>query len=99
MSKPIFFLIFDGLNEGRSIEWQHFFDAFGQGPWDGRVAIVATARTAYVESHLKTPLISNFQYKEVEGFTDKELEKALADYKVELSEIPESLRLKVRNPR
>ncbi|MGD2086407.1 MAG: hypothetical protein PVH61_09520 [Candidatus Aminicenantes bacterium] len=98
--EPIMILVFDGINENLSFDWQWLLEKAQVEPWGKRIAMALTSRTKYWQdrfsqsTHLKE--IHNWS---LPPYNDVELNEALARYKLTISDLPGELHHLIRKPR
>jgi probable addiction module antidote protein len=97
--RPLILLIVDGLNERASLDWRPFFSILSSNPWRERIAVIATDRTHHWRTRCSMAGLSTFCEIEVGGYSDAELDQALAASKLSHTEIPQELLPLITIPR
>lgn len=98
--EPVVVVVFDGLNERHSPDyWQSIIESSFDKPWVGKTRLICTARSQYWDEFFgKRASVSAERFK-LQSFDDAELQLALSQRRLKLSEFPEELRPLLRKPR
>lgn len=98
--EPVAVIVLDGLNERHSPDyWQAVIESSFDKPWAGKIRLICTARSQYWDEFFaKRTSISVDRFK-LQSFDDAELQLALNQRQLTLSEFPEDLRPLLRKPR
>lgn len=96
---PLVLVIVDGLNERPMISWPSFLRTLDRDRWQRHVAVLATDRPGHWRPACANAGLDGFKEIDVTGYTDWELEKALAGRQITISSIPPDLHPLIRKPR
>jgi hypothetical protein len=98
-NKPLILLILDGLNERADLSWPPLFASVLGEPWRGNVAVIATDRPHHWKNKCSFAGFSEFHEIPVGGYSEPELDHALAASHLSHRDIPEGLLPLVSIPR
>ena len=98
--EPVAVVVLDGLNERYSPDyWRKMIETSFDKPWVGRIRLICTARSQYWDEFFaKRPSIPATRFK-LQSFSDAELQLALNQRGLKVSDFPEELRPLLRKPR
>jgi hypothetical protein len=98
--EPLFFAVFDGINERRSPEWwRMLFQHLAGAPWWGRVGVIITCRTFYWQRYFSPLRSFKVVHLPLPPYDDAELNSALAQYHLHREHIQDVLLPIIRKPR
>lgn len=97
---PILILLLDGLNERPSFDWNTVLSEISDAPWRDRVAVLISVREDFRARKLADlgDVLPHAQAT-VGGYSDSELEQALAGRGLKLADIPSAVQKLIRTPR
>lgn len=98
IGRPLILLVADGLNECPDVHWRSFFASLQAAPWRDKVAILATDRPHHWK---KCSMAGVAAIREIPlgGYSDTELDQALASSSISRRDIPHDLLQLISIPR
>lgn len=99
IDKPLFIIIIDGINERHNHTfWRSVLEKFSVKPFNNKIGLIITSRTAYWERYLILDYINTKEYI-IKPYNDEELSYALKLNNLSIDDIPNNLISMIRKPR